>query len=431
MKTVNIGIIGFGTIGSGVVEVLKKKTSLLREKSGIAVNIKKICDKDLKVKRSVKVKKALLTKNANAVLKDPGIDIVVELIGGIHPAKELILKALREGKDVVTANKALLCEEGKEIFAEAARLKRRIRFEASVGSSIPIVKSLKESLISNKISAIYGIVNGTSNYVLWKMSREKCSFKEALNDAKIRGFAERNPRLDIDGTDSAHKLALLTLLGFGRNVSLKDIYKEGITKIQSGDIEYAKELGYSIKLLAIAKVLKGELELRVHPTLLAEDHPLSNVRGIYNAIYVKGDLLGESLFYGKGAGKFPTASAVAADIIDLAKSADREYLISDGQFEFKSGVRRIKPINAIKSKYYVRFSAIDRPGVLTAISGILAKYRMSIASVTQVQRRRLMVVPIVMMTHEAEEKDMKGALTEIDRLSCIKAKSVAIRVERG
>lgn len=429
MKNVNIGIVGFGTVGSGVAEVLIKRASMLKEKSGVALHIKKICDKDTRSTRPVKVKKSLLTKNLKDILEDPDIDIVVELVGGIHPAKEIILKALKEGKDVVTANKALLCEEGKEIFKMASDLGRRIRFEASVGSSIPIVKSLKESLLANKISAVYGIVNGTSNYILWRMAKESCSFNEALKDAKRNGFAERNPKLDIDGTDSAHKLALLTMLSFGRGVSLKEIYREGITKIQPIDIQYARELGYAIKLLAIAKSSKGELELRVHPTLLHEDHPLSNVRSIYNAIYVKGDLLGEALFYGKGAGRLPTASAVISDIIDLAKARERKDLIAAEQFEFKTDIKRVKPIDKIKSRYYIRCSAIDKPGVLAAISGVLAKYKISIATVTQVERRSLMMVPIVMMIHEAEEKSMSSALAEIDKLSYIKAKSVAIRVE--
>ena len=426
MKKVNVGIIGFGTVGSGVAEVLSKRASMLKEKSGVSICIKKICDKDLRSRRSVKVKKTVLTRDVNAILKDPGIDIVVELIGGIHPAKELILKALKEGKDVVTANKALLAEEGDDIFRAAKKYGRRIRFEAGVGSSIPIVKALKENIVPNKISAIYGIVNGTSNYILWQMAEKGCSFKDALKEAKSKGFAESNPRLDINGTDSAHKLALLTLLGFGKNVPLSKIYREGITKIQPGDILYAKELGYSIKLLAIAKLSNGELELRVQPTLLASDHPLSNVRSIFNAIYVKGDLQGESLFYGKGAGKYPTASAVIADIIDLAKTAD---CTAQEHLAFKSGIKKVKPIENVKSKYYVRFSAIDRPGVLASIAGVLAKYRISIASVAQVERRSLMAVPIVMMTHVVEGKNMKKALTEIDRFSSIKDKSVAIRVE--
>ncbi len=429
MRTVNIGIIGFGTVGSGVVEVLSRRGPALREKSGLDIRIKRICDKDLRAKRSVKIKRSLLTKNVNAVLEDPDIDIIVELIGGIHPAKEIILKAFSEGKDVITANKALLCEEGKAIFEAAERMGRLIAFEASVGASIPIIKALKENMVSNKISAIYGIVNGTSNYILWKMAKQNCTFKEALGDAQAKGFAERNPKLDIDGTDSAHKLALLALLGFGKNVTLKDIYVEGITKIQAGDIEYAKKLGYAIKLLAIAKTSEGELELRVHPTLLHEDHPLSNVRDIYNAIYVKSDLSGESLFYGKGAGKLPTASAVVADIIDIAKKSEGLDAAGEMQFKFKAGIKRVKSIEKIKSRYYIRFSAIDRPGVLASIAGILAKYKISIASVTQVTRHRLMVVPIVMMTHWAEEKQMKKALRAIDRLSSIKAKSVAIRVE--
>jgi len=428
VKEINIGIIGFGTVGSGVVEVLTKRAALLREKSGVSIKIKKICDKDLRTKRSARVKRSILTKNANEVLENPEIDIIVELVGGIHPAKEFILKAFENGKDVVTANKALLCEEGEDIFNAATRYGRRLRFEASVGSCIPIIKSLKESFIPNKISAIYGIVNGTSNYILWKMAREKTSFKASLKDAQDKGYAERNAKLDINGTDSAHKLAILSLLGFGKRVTLGEIYKEGITNIQPGDIQYAKELGYAIKLLAIAKRAKNELELRVHPTLLDCEHPLSNVSSVYNAIYVKGDLIGEALFYGKGAGKYPTANAVIADILDLAAPGE-EGIFSPEPVGLKTDIKKIKPIDAIRSKYYVRFSAIDKPGVLATVSGILARYKISIARVTQVERRSLMTVPIVMMTHEAEEKSMRNALAEVDKLNSIKAKSVAIRVE--
>jgi homoserine dehydrogenase len=322
-----------------------------------------------------------------------------------------------------------LCEEGKELFEYAEENNRAIRFEASVGGGIPIIKSLKESFAANDIQAIYGIVNGTSNYILRSMQVDGFEFNKALSDAKRRGFAERNATLDVNGTDSAHKLALLTLLGFGKVVSLKDIYVEGITDIQPYDIEFAKDLGYCIKLLAIAKKIKDEIELRVHPTLVEEDHPLSSVRGVNNAIYVKGDLIGESLFYGKGAGMYPTSSAVVSDMIDLAKGAGRNAQTSSGVVRFSSGIKKIKPMEKIKSRYYVRFSAIDRPGVLASISSILAKEKISIASVKQIERRSQRVVPIIMLTHEALEKSMARALKSINAQSCIKAKSVAIRIE--
>ncbi|NQT06030.1 MAG: homoserine dehydrogenase [Candidatus Omnitrophica bacterium] len=429
MYTVNIGIVGFGTIGSGVVEALLKKRQYLKAKTGIDLNLKVICDKDIRTNRGIKVNRKLLTTDLRRVLDDPHIDIVIELIGGIHPAKEIIKKALKNGKHVVTANKALLCGASEELFNYAAENNRSIRFEASVGGGIPIIKSLKESLIVNDISAIYGIVNGTSNYVLHSMEVDKLEFKKALANAKRNGFAERNATLDVNGTDSAHKLALLAFLGFGKNVSLNKIYVEGITNIQPFDIEYARELGYSIKLLAIAKKFGDELELRVHPTLVDEEHPLSNVRGINNAIFVKGDYIGESLFYGKGAGKYPTTSAVVSDIVDLARDIDRDYGAFSHRNVFNSGIKRVRPIKSIKSRYYVRFQAIDRPGVLASISGILAQHKLSISSVKQVEHSSQRIVPIVMLTHEADESSMSAALKKIDTLSAIKPKTVAIRIE--
>jgi len=430
MKQIGIGIIGFGTIGSGVAEALIKKRSSIKAKTGLDLRLKMICDKDISSRRPVSVKRRLLTRNINDVLNNPEVDIVVELVGGIHPAKEIIKRALKSGRDVVTANKALLCEEGSELFNLAAIMGRNIRFEASVGGGIPIIKALKESLVANDIQAVYGIVNGTSNYVLRSMEVDRYDFKKALSNARKMGVAERNAALDVSGTDSAHKLAILTLLAFGRVVSLKDIYVEGITKIQPYDIEYAGDLGYCIKLLAIAKRFKDELELRVHPTLVRADHPLATVRGVNNAIFIKGDFVGESLFYGKGAGRYPTSSAVVSDIADLAKSIVNYQGLHSDIVGFSSGIRKIRPIDEIASRYYIRFQAIDRPGVLAGISSILAMHRISIASVKQVERRSQHVVPIIMLTHDADESSLAAALKKIDKLSCIKAKSVAIKIER-
>lgn len=430
MQTVNVGVIGFGMIGSGVVEALLKKKQVLKTRAGVDINLKVICDKDLVSKRNISIKKISLTKNLDLVLNDPDIDIVVELIGGIHPAKEIIKRALKNGKHVVTANKALLCEEGKELFSLAGDHGCSIRFEASIGGGIPIVKALKESLIANNIQAIYGIINGTSNYILRSMELDKFDFKKALNSAKEKGFAEKNATLDVNGTDSAHKLALLALLGFGRAVSLKEIYVEGITRILPCDIEYAKNLGYNIKLLAIAKKTRDELELRVHPTLVDGEHPLAAVRGENNAIFVKGDLVGESLFYGKGAGKYPTSSAVVSDIIDAAKHICGKSDAYGSIPGFSHGIKRIKSFHEITSRYYIRFQAIDRPGVLASVSSILAKYKISIASVKQVERKSQKIVPIVMLTHDVKESNLAAALGRIDRLSCIKPKSVAIKIEK-
>lgn len=426
---INIGIIGLGTIGSGVVKILQQRKTFLKEKSGLEINIKKICDKDLASKRIVKVEKNLLTKNANEILNDPGIDIVVELIGGIHPAKEIILEALKKGKYVVTANKALLAEEGKEVFSLAKSSGKDINFEAAVAAGIPIIKSLKESLIANQFLNVYGILNGTSNFVLSLMEKEDISFNEALQKAKIAGFAERNPSLDIEGTDSAHKLVLLTYLAFGKFVEIKNIHVEGITHISPLDIKYSKELGFKIKLLAIAKKDIDELEVRIHPTLIPEDHLLASVDGVFNAIHLSGDLVGDLFFYGQGAGRYPTASAVVSDIIELTKNIKAGLFKSSFNIIEDKSIERMRKIEEFESRYYIRFMAIDKPGMLAKIAGVLGHYGISIASVTQKERKHAKIVPIVMITHNAQEGPLRKALHEIDNLSVVKDNSIAIRME--
>lgn len=429
MKTVKIGLIGFGTIGTGVVKIFGERRSLMGAKKNIPVELVKIADKDLRRKRSIGVSKSRLTANANDILDDPDIDIVVELIGGIHPAKELVLKALNRAKHVVTANKALLADSGEELFLAAAKNNVAIKFEGSVGGGIPVIKCLGDAFIANKIQAIYGIINGTSNYILSKMEEDGKSFREALRDAQSLGIAERNPSLDISGMDSAHKIAILALLGFGKSVDVKDIFVEGIEDVELCDIQYAKELGYTIKLLAIAKDENGNLDIRVHPTLLSSQHLLASVRGAKNAIYIKGDLIGESLLYGEGAGEKATSSAVVSDIMDLAECIARESEITLPNLAFNPRMKVTKRIGMVKSRYYVRFMAVDKPGVLAAIAGILADFKISIADVTQKGRGRRRAVPIVMMTHEAVEEDLRKALHMIDKFKFIAGKPVAVRME--
>lgn len=430
MEKINIGLIGFGTVGVGVVKALKEKSAQLERKVGARLVLKAICDKEFRRKRHIKVDKKLLTRDVNKILGNPEIDIVVELIGGVHPAKEFILKAIKSGQHVVTANKALLAQEGEEIFEAAQKAGVDMFFEASVGGGIPIIKVLREGLVSNEIDTLLGIVNGTSNYILSAMANEGLSFSDAFSEAKRKGYAEKNPSLDIGGFDSAHKLAILTLLGFGKAVNLEDIYVEGILDVSQNDIRYAEEFGYSIKLLAIAKNVDGELEVRVHPTLLSKEHLLSSVGGVYNAIYIHGDMVGGTLFYGRGAGQNPAASSVVNDIVDLARNLRFDSVGRVPIYIKNKTIKKIRKIDEIEARYYIRISCIDKPGVLAKVSGILGRHKISIASVAQKERRKAKIVPVVMMTHEAKEKNMRQALEEIDKLSAIRRKTIAIRVER-
>lgn len=430
MKNINIGIIGFGTVGEGVVRALLTKPQFLKEKIGARLILKVICDKDLRRKRDVKLNRNILTSDVDKVLKNPDIHIVVELMGGIHPAKEFILEAFKRGKHVVTANKALLAEHGEEIFKAAKKANVDLYFEASVGGAIPIIKALRESLAADRLDTLLGIVNGTSNYILTSMGRDNLSFSQALGDAKKKGYAERNPALDIRGYDSAHKLAILALLGFGKSVDINDIYIEGIEDISLNDIKYAQDFGYVIKLLAIAKNVNDQLEVRVHPTLLSKEHLLSNVNGVYNAIYVHGDMAGGTLFYGRGAGSKPAASSVVSDIVDIARNIKSNSTFRVPLYVADKSIKKIRNIDDIESRYYLRLSVIDKPGGLAKIAGILGDHKISIASVAQKERKQAKIVPVVMMTHDAKERNMRLALKQINSLSVIRKKTVAIRVER-
>ncbi|HDZ77361.1 MAG TPA: homoserine dehydrogenase [Candidatus Omnitrophica bacterium] len=429
MKKINIGLVGFGTIGTGVVRALKERNSLLTKRSGMQLVLKRICDKDITQRKTVNVDRSILTKNIDDILNDKEIDIVIELVGGIHPAKEIISEALKKGKHVVTANKALLAECGLELFRLSNSQKRDIYFEASVGGGIPIIRSLKEGLVSNKFAAIYGIVNGTSNFILTQMSQQGISFKDALRDAQKRGFAEKKPTLDIEGFDSAHKLIVLAQIAFGKFVKLSDIFVEGISRISLDDIKYATELGLVIKLLAIAKKQKDELELRVHPTMISKQHLLASVDGAFNAIHLSTDMVGDLLLYGPGAGQNPTASAVISDVVSLAEKVNSSSMFVPFNFEQTGGrIRRLRKIDQISTRFYIRFMAIDKPGVLAKISGVLGKYNISIASVSQKERRRAKIVPVVIVTHEAKERAMRLALERLNKLAIVR-ESVAIRME--
>jgi homoserine dehydrogenase len=426
---VNVGIIGFGTVGTGTVRILLENKDVLKERIGFEISLKRIADIDVKRDRGINIPEGVLTTDVDAVLNDPDIDIVVELIGGIRPAKDFIIKAIRNRKHVVTANKALLATEGADIFDAARKSGVEVGFEASVAGAIPIIKVMKEGLVANRIKAVYGIINGTSNYILTKMTDENVEFSDALKEAQKLGYAEADPTLDIEGIDTAHKLTILASLAYGIPLSYKSIYIEGISGISSQDIVFASELGYKVKLLAIAKESEGKIELRVHPTMLPKEYLIAKVDGPFNAIYVDGDVTGSTLYYGRGAGSVPTGSAVVSDIVDIARNIQKEAVGRVPTLPGSSGNRKIKKIDDIVSRYYFRFFALDKPGVLSKISGILGNYNISIASVIQKGRRIGEAVPLVVLTHEAKEKDVRQAINEIDRLSVVMDKTVFIRVE--
>ncbi|MEW6214797.1 MAG: homoserine dehydrogenase [Nitrospirota bacterium] len=426
---ISVGIIGFGTVGTGTVRILLGNKDVLKERLGFGINLRRIVDLDIERDRGINVPEGVLTTDVDAVLNSPDIDIVVELIGGIRPAKDFILKAISNGKHVVTANKALLTTEGNEIFNAALQAGVEIGFEASVAGGIPIIKVIREGLVANRIKAVYGIINGTSNYILTKMTEENVEFSDALKEAQKLGYAEADPTLDIEGIDSAHKLAILASLSYGIPLSFEDIHVEGISGISPQDIGFASELGYKVKLLAIAKESDSEVELRVHPTMLPKDYLISKVDGSFNAVYVEGDAVGSTLYYGRGAGAMPTGSAIVSDIVDIARNIRKN---ATGRIPVMTGsIRdvRIKRMDDVISMYYFRFSALDRPGVLSKISGILGNYNISIASVIQKGRRVGEAVPVVVLTHEAKEKDVRQAIHEIDQLPVVMDKTVFIRVE--
>ncbi|OGL42030.1 MAG: homoserine dehydrogenase [Candidatus Schekmanbacteria bacterium RIFCSPHIGHO2_02_FULL_38_11] len=432
MRQVNVGIIGFGTVGKGTVKVLLNNKEIISERLGAEIKIKKIADLDITASRGIEIKKELLTKDALQVINDPEIDIVAELIGGYSPAKEFILKALKNKKRVVTANKALLALEGYEIFKCAQENNMSVGFEASVAGGIPIIKAIKEGLVANHIQSIYGIINGTSNYILTKMTDEGKEFGEVLKKAQEMGFAEADPTFDIEGIDTSHKIAILATLAYGTRVNLKEVYTEGITKVSPLDIKYAMELGYKIKLLAIAKDVNGEIDVRVHPTMVSLSNPLSTVGGVFNAIRVTGDAVGETIFYGRGAGELPTASAVVADIVEISRdiltgSKNRVPLLSFQPDCIKD--KKIRKISKGRSRFYFRFSVIDQPGVLSKISGILGDNNISIASVIQKERKEGEEVSVVIMAHEALEKDVEKALNLTNKLPVVLKDTVLIRVE--
>lgn len=432
MKKINVGLIGCGTIGTGVAKILIENKDLLLSRIGAVLNLKYVADIDLETDRGIPFDDGVFISDAFKVVDDPDIDIVVEMIGGQGIAKDLILRAFDNGKPVVTANKALLAGHGNTLFRAAMENGVDLAFEASVGGCMPIIKSLRESLVGNHIRSMAGILNGTCNYILSRSAEDGSSFEDVLAEAQKNGFAEADPTLDIEGIDTAHKLAILTSLAYGMEINYKDIYIEGISKITPMDIEFAREFGYRIKLLAITKDTGDAVEARVHPTMIPFTNPLSGVNGVLNAVTITGDAVGDMMLYGYGAGMMPTASAVVGDIADIARN-----LLSNAKSRIPvlsyqmDRIRKIpvRRIDEIIIHYYFRFSALDRPGVLSKISGILGDNEISIKSVQQKGRKTNGAVPIVMLTHLAREADVQKALTEILNLDVVSDRPVLIRIE--
>ncbi len=432
MKEIRVGLLGLGTIGTGVVQVFQQNSGLIRERLGVDLTLTRIADLDITTDRGVKLPPEILTTDADAVITAPDIDIVIELIGGYEPARSFVLKAIAAGKHVVTANKALLALHGDEIFAAAAEKRVSVMFEASVGGGIPVISAIKENLCANQFRSIFGILNGTCNYILTRMTNEGAEFADVLKDAQASGYAEADPTFDVEGIDTAHKLALLVSLCFGTRIRFDDIYTEGISGISALDIQFARQFGYKIKLLAISKAGNGKVEARVHPTMIPLNYPLADVDGVFNAVRLLGDFVGPVMLYGRGAGREATASAVMGDVMAVA----RNLLAGSGPRIAGLGccpeyVRElsVKPMADIIGQYYLRFAALDRPGVLAQVAGILGGRNISIASMIQPERQIGGAVPIVIMTHEAREADIRYALGEIDNLPVMSQPSRFIRIE--
>jgi homoserine dehydrogenase len=432
MKRINIGLLGCGTVGTGVAKLLIENKDLLTARVGADLNLKWVADIDIETDRGIQFPEGVLTTDAQKLLTDPDIDMVIEMIGGDGIAKDFMLQAINNGKHIVTANKALLAAHGNELFAAAARNGVDLAFEASVGGCMPIIKSVRESLVANHIKSMTGILNGTCNYILSKIEDEGISFQEALAEAQRQGYAETDPTLDVEGTDTAHKIAILAALAYGMEINLKDVYTEGISRITPLDIEFAGQFGYRIKLLAISKFQNQRVEARVHPTMMPFKNLLTSINGTVNAITVSGDAVDDILLYGRGAGMMPTASAVVSDIVDIARNILSGTVRRIPPLSYqRESIRKIPvlPMDDLVTHYYFRFAALDHPGVLSTISGILGKFNISLQSVHQKGRKTNGSVPLVMLTHRAQEVDVKRALAEISGLNVVSDEPVLIRIE--
>lgn len=429
MKEIGVGLLGFGTVGAGVVEALQRNGDLISGRIGAKLVLRRIADVDLDRDRGVTVDRSILTRDAAAVIDDPSVDVVIELIGGTTLARTFVLRALNLGKPVVTANKALLAEHGHELFALADSRKTGVWFEASVAGGVPIIRALREGLVANRIERIYGILNGTCNYILTKMEREQVTFEHALKEAQAAGYAEADPGLDIDGHDTAHKAAILAFLAYGVHVPKDKLHVEGIRGLSKTDIEYARDFGYRVKQLAVIKSGGGDVEVRVHPTLVPHEHMLASVMGVFNAVVVDGDVVGQTVYYGRGAGRMPTASAVVSDLAEVARNLSEGRHLVRYQPVAPEAVT-FRAMGNIECRYYLRLSLLDKPGVLGFVTTALGQHGISQASILQKEPNRAgRHVAVVLLTHRAQEKSILAALNALDEKQVLGAKPICLRIE--
>ncbi|MDR0352876.1 MAG: homoserine dehydrogenase [Opitutaceae bacterium] len=433
MQQINIGMIGGGTVGSGVYHALQHKGALMAARIGVKLKITKVAVKAIDEPRPYKIPASVLTTDWTDVVNDPKVQLVIELMGGTGLAKKVVLDALALGKPVITANKALISECGPELFAAAGKHNTNLYYEASVAGGIPIIKSLREALVGNRFTRIYGIVNGTCNYILTRMKNERAEFEAILKDAQQHGYAEAEPSLDVDGLDAMHKTHILASLAHGFWVDKKKILVEGIRSISQTDIQFAEKLGYTIKLLGIVKETGPEkapkVRISVYPALLPRHHVLANVNDVFNAVFVRGDVVGDTLFYGRGAGKDATASAVLSDIADAAQDIVNRTPRRVPAFVHHGARATVLPSDEGISQYYIRAGVLDKPGVLARVAAIFRDNKISIASVVQPESQAANNVPLIITTHEAKESALQKALREIARLPEVKTKPVVLRVE--
>ena len=428
MKELSVGIIGFGTVGAGVAEILLTNSEVIAKRSGVKLTLKRIADLDITTDRGLKVPEGILTTDASVAIRE--CDIIVELVGGTTVAKKFILDALKAGKPVVTANKALLALHGQELFAAAEASGVDMGYEASVAGGIPIIKSLREGLAANRINRIYGIMNGTCNYILTRMEREGADFRSVLADAQKLGYAEANPSLDIDGFDTAHKTSILASLAYGKWFGLDPVYVEGIRDLELADLRYADELGYRIKLLGIIKNEDGAVQMRVHPTLIPRKTLLADIMDVFNGVLVDGDFVDKTIFYGRGAGRRATASAVVADLVDVALNIASGSVRRLPAFRPGEQFERVLSMEEVSSRYYLRLQVKDCPGVIASITQILAERSISISSLIQHETREGGdSVALVILTHPAQEREMRAAISEIGVLSINQSPIKLLRIE--